>query len=61
MILSIIHLYVLNQQKIIKLNLKYLGKYLFVGIIILSFIAIIYFLFPRYEIKIKLFETAKII
>lgn len=59
MILSIIHLYVLNQQKIIKLNLKYLGKYLFVGIIILSFIAIIYFLFPRYEIKIKLFETTK--
>ena len=59
MLLSIIHLYSLNQQKIIKLNLRYLGKYLFIGIIILSFIALIYFAFPRYEVKIKLFETAK--
>ena len=59
MLLSIIHLYSLNQQKIIKLNLRYLGKYLFVGIIILSFIALIYFVFPRYEVlrKIKLKKT----
>ena len=57
--LSIIHLYSLNQKKIIKLNYRYLVKYLFIGIIFLSLITVIYFTFPRYEIKIKLFETAK--
>ena len=59
MLLSILHLYSINQQRVIQLNLKYIGKYLLIGIIALSIIGITYFIFPRYEIKIKLFETAK--
>jgi hypothetical protein len=34
MFLSIIHLYSLNQKKIIKLNLKYIGKYLSIALLI---------------------------
>ena len=56
-ILSIIQLYSLNQQKVLSLNLKYLFRYLAFGLSILPIIAIIYLIFPRAEINLKLFET----
>ena len=56
-ILSIIQLYSLNQQKVLSLNLKYLFRYLVFGLSILPIIAIIYLIFPRAEINLKLFET----
>ena len=59
MLLSIIHLYSINQQEVIQLNFKYIGKYSLIGIIALIIILIIYLLFPRYELNIKLFETAQ--
>jgi len=59
MLLSIIHLYSINQQTIIKLNLEYIGKYSLIGVIILSVITVIYLVFPRYELNIKLFEATK--
>ena len=58
-ILSIIHLYCLNQTKILQLNLKNLFRYLTFALSIIPIIAIIYFTFPRTEINIKLFETKK--
>ena len=59
MLLSIIHLYSINQQEVIQLNFKYIGKYSLIGIIALIIILIIYLLFPRYELNIKLFESAQ--
>ena len=59
MFLSIIHLYSLNQKKIIKLNLKYIGQYLAIASLILPIIALIYFVFPRYDINIKIFDTTQ--
>lgn len=56
-IISIIQLYSLNQQKVLSLNLKYLFRYLAFGLSILPIIAIIYLIFPRAEINLKLFET----
>ena len=58
-ILSIIHLYCLNQTKILQLNLKNFFRYLAFALSIIPIIAIIYFTFPRTEINIKLFETKK--
>ena len=59
MFLSIIHLYSLNQKKIIKLNLRYIGQYLGIALLILPIIASIYFVFPRYDINIKIFDTTE--
>lgn len=56
-ILSIIQLYSLNQSKIIRLNIKYLIRYLLFSLSIFPIIAVIYLVFPRTEINIKLFET----
>ena len=58
-ILSIIHLYSLNQTKILKLNIKNLAKYFLFALSIFPIIAIVYFVFPRAELNIKLFETKK--
>ena len=58
-LLSIIHLYCLNQTKILKLNLNNLFRYLIFALSIIPIIAIIYFVFPRAELNIKLFETKK--
>ena len=58
-ILSIIHLYSLNQVKILQLNLKNLLRYLIFALSIIPIIAIVYFTFPRTELNIKLFETKK--
>ena len=58
-ILSIIHLYTLNQTKILHLNIKNLFRYLLFALSILPVIAIVYFTFPRAELNIKLFETKK--
>ena len=58
-ILSIIHLYSLNQKKILKINIKNLVKYLLFAASIIPIIAIVYFVFPRVELNIKLFETKK--
>ena len=58
-ILSIIHLYSLNQTKILKLNLKNLLRYLGFALSIIPIIAIVYLVFPRTELNIKLFETKK--
>ena len=58
-ILSIIHLYSLNQTKILQLNLKNLFRYLVFALSIIPIIAIVYFAFPRTELNIKLFETKK--
>ena len=59
MFLSIIHLYSLNQKKIIKLNLRYIGQYLGIALLILPIIALIYFVLPRYDINIKIFDTTE--
>ena len=56
-IISIIQLYSLNQEKVLRLNLKYLLRYLAFGLSILPIITIIYLIFPRAEINLKLFET----
>ena len=56
-LISIIQLYSLNQTKIINLNIKYLIRYLLFSLSIFPIIAIIYLVFPRTEINIKLFET----
>ena len=58
-LLSIIHLYSLNQTKILKLNLNNLFRYFIFALSIIPIIAIIYFVFPRTELNIKLFETKK--
>ena len=58
-IISIVQLYLLNQQKVISLNIRYILKYLLLSFSIIPIIAIIYFLFPRTEINIKIFETQK--
>ena len=58
-LLSIIHLYSLNQTKILKLNLNNLFRYFIFALSIIPIITIIYFVFPRAELNIKLFETKK--
>ena len=58
-IISIIHLYTLNQIKILKLNIKNLVRYLIFALSVIPVIAIVYFTFPRTELNIKLFETKK--
>ena len=58
-LLSFIHLYSLNQTKILKLNLNNLFRYFIFAVSIIPIIAIIYFVFPRAELNIKLFETKK--
>ena len=55
--ISIIQLYSLNQTKLISINLKNLFKYLSISFLIIPIVAIIYFVFPRTEVNIKLFET----
>ena len=57
MFVSIIHLYSLNQKKVVKINTKYIFQYLSITLLILPIIALIYFVFPRYEINIKIFDT----
>ena len=59
MFISIIHLYSLNQKKILNVNTKYLFKYLSISLLILPIMALVYFIFPRYEINIKIFDTQK--
>ena len=59
MLVSIIHLYSLNQKKVLNINTKYLFKYLSVSLLILPIMALVYFIFPRYEINIKIFDTQK--
>jgi len=59
MIVSIIHLYSLNQKKILNINTKYIFQYLSISLLILPIIALVYFIFPRYEINIKIFDTQK--
>ena len=56
-LLSIIHLYSLNQNKFINLNFINLFRYLLIALGILPFIVLIYLVFPRTEINLKLFET----
>ena len=46
-ILSIIHLYSLNQTKILKLNIKNLTRYFLFALSIFPIIAVVYFVFPR--------------
>ena len=58
-ILSIIHLYSLNQTKILKLNIKNLTRYFLFALSIFPIIAVVYFVFPRAELNIKIFETKK--
>ena len=58
-ILSIIHLYSLNQTKILKLNIKNLARYFLFALSIFPIIAVVYFVFPRAELNIKIFETKK--
>ena len=58
-ILSIIHLYSLNQTKVLNLNLKNIAKYFIFALSIFPIIAIVYFVFPRAELNIKIFETKK--
>ncbi|ETA70715.1 DUF3488 and transglutaminase-like domain-containing protein [Candidatus Pelagibacter ubique] len=58
-LLSIIHLYSLNQTKILKLNLNNFFRYFIFALSIIPIITIIYFVFPRAELNIKLFETKK--
>ena len=58
-ILSIIHLYSLNQTKILKLNIKNLTRYFLFSLSIFPIIAVVYFVFPRAELNIKIFETKK--
>ena len=57
MLVSIIHLYSLNQKRILKINTKYIFQYLSISFLILPIIALIYFVFPRYEINIKIFDN----
>ena len=59
MLVSIIHLYSLNQKKILNINTKYLFKYLSISLLILPIMTLVYFIFPRYEINIKIFDTQK--
>ena len=56
-IISIIQLYSLNQTKLISINFKNIFKYLAISFLIIPIMALIYFIFPRTEINIKLFET----
>ena len=56
---SITHLYSLNQQKLIKLRYKYIFRYLLISLGVIPIIILIYFLFPRYELNIKLFDSTK--
>ena len=57
MLVSIIHLYSLNQKRILKINTKYIFQYLSISLLVLPIIALIYFVFPRYEINIKIFDN----
>ena len=59
MFVSIIHLYSLNQKQILNINTKYIFQYLSISLLILPIIALVYFVFPRYEINIKIFDTQK--
>ena len=56
-VISIIQLYSLNQTKLISINFKNIFKYLAISFLIIPIMALIYFIFPRTEINIKLFET----
>lgn len=56
---SITHLYSLNQQKIIKLKYKYIYRYLLISLSTIPLIILIFFLFPRYDLNIKLFKSTK--
>ena len=57
-IISIIQLYSLNQTKIINVNFKNILKYLLFSFSIFPIIFIVYLIFPRTEINLKLFETS---
>ena len=57
LVISIINLYSLNQKKLISINLKNIFKYLMFAFSIVPVIALVYLIFPRTEINIKLFET----
>ena len=56
-ITSLIHLYSLNQNKFINLNLINLFKYLIITLGILPIVVLTYLIFPRTEINLRLFET----
>ncbi|WP_262589703.1 transglutaminase-like domain-containing protein [Candidatus Pelagibacter communis] len=56
-IISIIQLYSLNQKKILNVNFKNIFRYLLFSFSIFPIILVIYLIFPRTEINLKLFET----
>ena len=56
-IISLIHLYSLNQNKFINLNLINLFRYLIITLGILPIVVLTYLIFPRTEINLRLFET----
>ena len=58
-VISIILLYSLNQKTIINVNFKHILRYLLFGFSIFPIILIIYLIFPRTEINLKLFETSE--
>ena len=58
LILTIINFYFINQNKIIDLNIKNLIKVLSVSFLIFPIIIIIYLIFPRTEINIKILESS---
>ena len=58
-IISIIQLYSLNQKKIINVNFKNILRYLLFSFSVFPIILVIYLIFPRTEINLKLFETSE--
>ena len=58
MFIIIIHLYSLNQNKLININIKYILRYTLISFFGLSIIGVIYLMFPRYDINLKIFDTS---
>ena len=58
LILTIINFYLINQKQIIYLNIKNLIKLLSISFLIFPIIVIIYLIFPRTEINIKILESS---
>jgi len=56
--LTIINFYLINQNKVIDLNFKNLIKVLSVSFLIFPIIIVIYLIFPRTEINIKILESS---
>ena len=58
-IFSISHLYLLNQKEIMKINFKNFTKVFSLSLITISFIVIIYLIFPSQEISIDILPSQK--